>query len=115
MDAEQLLRQLGVPGRLKGFRYAVQMIERIADDHDAAYLLTKRLYPETGKSFHVTGSSVERDVRTLVQACWSRGDREFLDTVAGRQLAQKPTNSEFLDMTGAYLRRKRKEKDGLRG
>lgn len=105
MDAEQLLRHLGVSGRLKGFRYTVYMMERVAEEPTAVFLITKCLYSETARYFQVSVSAVERDLRTLVRACWDQGDRAFLEAVAGAHIPQRPTNSEFLDMTAAFLRR----------
>lgn len=104
MNAEQLLRRLGVSGKLRGFYYTIYMIERVAKDPMAVLLITKCLYPETAKQFRVSMYSVERNLRTLVHFCWYQGDRAFLEAVAGRYIPQKPTNSEFLDMTAAYLR-----------
>lgn len=107
MDAERLLRKLGASGRLKGFRYAAYMMERIAEDSTAIYLITKTLYPETAKHFRGSICSVERGLRTVISVCWRQGDRDFMETVAGRPLREIPTNSEFLDMTADYLRRQR--------
>ena len=98
MDAEQLLRGLGASGNLKGFAYALYMIEQVRSD-------PKRLYPETAKHFNVTAEAVERNLRTVIRACWNRPNRELLEKVAGTHLHRQPTNGEFVDMTAAYLRR----------
>lgn len=105
MDAEQLLRSLGATGNLKGFAYALYMIEQVRNDPQAGTLITKRLYPETANHFNVTAETVERNLRTVIRACWNQPDREMLEKVAGTHLHRKPTNSEFVDMTAAYLRR----------
>lgn len=108
MDAELLLRRLGISGRLRGFRYATYMIERVAGDPEAVALITKRLYPETAARFHTSKGNVERNMRTLVQFCWHRGDRKLMDEMAGMHLSLRPTNSEFLDVAASYLRRQGK-------
>ena len=72
LDAERLLRLLGVSGKLTGFRYAVYM--------------------------------VERNLRTLIQSCWNYPDHSFLNLIAGAELRQPPTNSQFIDILAAYLR-----------
>ena len=43
LDAERLLRLLGVTGKLSGFRYAVYMVEQVRDQPDNVLLITKRL------------------------------------------------------------------------
>lgn len=105
MNAEELLRSLGVTGNLKGFRYAVHMIELTVQDPSLVTGLSKSLYPDTAKRFHVTPASVERNLRTVVKICWNRGDRELFSKVAGMRLTYQPTNGMFLDMAANYLRR----------
>ena len=83
LDAERLLRLLGVTGKLSGFRYAVYMVEQVRDQPDNVLLITKRLYK---------------------QSCWNQLDHDFLNVIAGTQLRQPPTNSQFIDMMAAYLR-----------
>lgn len=107
MNAEELLRNLGVAGNLKGFRYAVHMIELVEKDPSLVTSLTKSLYPDTAKYFRVTAASVERNMRTIVKVCWNRGDRDLLAKVAGVRLTYPPTNGMFLDMTANYLRRQK--------
>lgn len=105
MDTEQLLRNLGATGNYKGFYYAIYMIEQVNKDPIATTLITKQLYPATAKHFDTSTRAVERNLRTLVRTCWQRSERELWSAVAGSHLSRKPTNSEFLDMTAAYLRR----------
>ncbi|MCX4374148.1 MAG: sporulation initiation factor Spo0A C-terminal domain-containing protein [Dysosmobacter sp.] len=105
MNTEQLLRNLGATGNLKGFRYAVHMIELAEQDPTAVTKVTKYLYPETARHFNVSPSVVERNLRTVIHICWSRGNREFFDEVAGTRLTYQPTNGMFLDMAAAFLRR----------
>ena len=63
------------------------------------------LYQEMARKFHISPSSVERDLRTLIRSCWEEPDRSFLEHVAGRALSKPPTNSEFIDMLAAFLRK----------
>lgn len=104
-NPEELLRALGVTGTLKGFSYAAHMIEQLGKDPANLALITKCLYPETAKYFGTSAQAVERGLRTLIAACWDRSPRALFNEVAGTTLKKKPTNSEFLDMTAAYLRR----------
>ena len=104
LDAERLLRGLGVTRKLIGFRCAAYMIERIAKDPDQLQLITKRLYRETAKEFGISPASVERNLRTLIRACWDRADHSFLNHIAGAAMQAPPTNCEFLDMLAGHLR-----------
>lgn len=104
LNAERLLRCLGVSGKLSGFPYAAYMIEQVKEDPERIRLITKRLYRETARKFDVSPESVERDLRTLIRSCWKRTDHSFLEHIAGTTLHRPPTNSEFIDMLAAFLR-----------
>ena len=104
LNAERLLRLLGVTGKLTGFYYAVYMIEQVQNQPENMVLLTKRLYVQTAKHFSTTPNCVERNLRTLVQSCWAVSNHNLLNLIAGAELKQAPTNSQFIDMMAAYLR-----------
>lgn len=109
MDAEQLLRRLGVTGNLKGFYSAVYMIERIRYEPTAGMRITRNLYPETARHFQTTPGAVERNMRFLIRVCWNRPDHDFLEEMAGTRLYEYPKTREFLDMAAAYLRRQQQD------
>ena len=105
LSTERVLRALGITGKLLGFQYTIYMIEQVMERQNGVLLITQNLYPETAKHFGVTTSSVERALRTLIHVCWERTDHSFLEHMAGTPLSRVPTNSEFLDMVAAYLKR----------
>ena len=98
ITADRLLRSIGASGRYTGFDYAVYMIEQVVDSQESIRLITKRLYPETARHFGVKPHSVEHALRTLISACWTHGDRDALNEIAGRPLIQAPSNADFIDM-----------------
>lgn len=105
LDAERLLRLLGVSGKLSGFYFAVYMLEQVQKKPEYVLLITKRLYRQTAQHFNTTTSCVERNLRTLVQACWRQPDHSMLDQIAGCPLSPPPTNTQFIDMLASYLRK----------
>lgn len=105
LDAERLLRLLGVSGELSGFHFAVYMLEQVQEKPEYVLLITKRLYRQTAQYFHTTTNCVERNLQTLVQACWRQPDHSLLERIAGHPLSQPPTNAQFIDMMAAFLRK----------
>lgn len=105
LDSDRLLRLLGVSVKLSGFYYAVYMLEQVQHKPDHVLLITKRLYKQTAQHFETTSGCVERNLRTLVRACWRQPDHTLLDQIAGRPLRKPPTNMQFLGMLSAYLRK----------
>ena len=79
------------------------MIEQVVDSQESIRLIAKRLYPETARHFGVKPHSVEYALWTLISACWTHGDRDALNEIAGRPLIQAPSNAEFIDMMAAYI------------
>lgn len=99
------LRRLCIPGRLRGFAYLTYMLGRTVPDQDQLRLITKNLYPDTGRRFGVSTGSVERNARTAIIGSWMRGGRSVLEDMACCPLEQRPTVSQFLDIVAAYIRR----------
>lgn len=96
---KSLLREVGIPAHIKGYRYAVAAIVILVGNPDAGDAITKELYPGVAEMCGTTASRVERAIRHGVEVAWSRGDLDVLkeyfgNTVSG--LRGKPTNSEFL-------------------
>ena len=51
-DVTTILKELGVPANLLGFKYARKAIELCIEDETAIEGVTKYLYPTIAKEFH---------------------------------------------------------------
>ena len=65
--------------------------------------VTKDIYPVIARKYKSTPSNVEHNIRTLVNLCWMN-HKDTLEEMAGCTMADKPTNSEFIDILVYYLR-----------
>lgn len=99
------LRRLGVSGHLRGSSYLAYMLGRAVPDPEQLRLITKNLYPDTGRHFGATTGSVERNVRSAVHSSWARGGRSVLEGMADATLEHCPTVSQFLHIVTSYIRR----------
>ena len=99
----RLIRQLGMTSKYKGYYYVAEAVMMSMELQDYPIKITKDIYPHLAKKFKSTPVNIEHDIRTLVNVCWE-GNRRLLDEIAGYQLEDKPTNSEFIDMLAYYLR-----------
>lgn len=104
-EIDMCLRQLGIPGTIKGHRYLTVAIGQVAVDPQRLDFITKELYPDIAKMFDSSRWRVERAIRTAIKRCWERGGRKELEKLAGFHLQRKPTNSEFIDLVASYFRR----------
>ena len=72
-----LLHSLGIGAKYRGFRYL---------------------------AYGIALSCVERDIRTAISVCWTRGNRDLLFSLSVHPVLTKPTNSEFFDILSSYIK-----------
>lgn len=108
-----MLRSIGVPAHIKGYRFLRDSILMVVADPALINAVTKVLYPDIAKEHNTTASRVERAIRHAIEVAWDRGDIEVLNFYFGstvHSLRGKPTNSEFIamlaDRVGMAQRRK---------
>ena len=106
-EVEWLLRSMGMSGKHAGFAYLIAMIAEVVREPDKLQLITRKLYPDMAVRFQVPSSRIERNVRTIINSYWGKGDHTRLDTIAGRRVVNRPTNSESIDLVASYIRRHR--------
>lgn len=99
------LRRLCLPGHLRGYHYLVYMLLQVIPDPGRIMLITKNLYPDTGRHFGISAAGVERSIRTSVSKCWNSEGRNVLEQMACRRLTKYPTSCEFIDIVADYIRR----------
>lgn len=99
------LRRLHISGHLRGSGYLAYMLARAVPDPGQLHLITKNLYPETGRRYGATIASVERSVRNAIHSGWEKGGGGVLEEMADAPLDRCPTVSEFLHIVSDYIRR----------
>ena len=109
LKIESLIRSLGIGATYRGYQYLNYGVRLCMNNEDYLLAISKLLYPQIAKEFHATSSSVERNIRTVVNICWNRGNRSFLQKIALHPLHDKPTSGEFFDILVGHLNRKENE------
>lgn len=104
MSAGEILRKLGILPNLGGYRYLEYGFRLVKEDPERMAYVTKELYPEIAKKYNTSWLGVEHAIRTAVTSCWLRGNREFLNELAGYPLREKPTASEFIAIVAEYMK-----------
>ena len=102
--SERLINELGINSTYYGYRflhYAILLAVR-----DSSYLLsiTTGLYPAIAEKYNTSVYSVERNIRTVVTACWEYGNRDLLKQISSYPLNLRPTTGEFIDIIVTYCR-----------
>lgn len=68
-----ILRELGIPAHIMGYRYLKDAIALSINDRDSVRAITKTIYPEVASHNHTTSSRVERAIRHAIEVAWARG------------------------------------------
>lgn len=105
MIVEDVIHALGVPRTYIGFRHLNHAILVAMENEDNLLSVTKRIYPVVAEKFQTNATCVERNLRTVIKVCWDRGNRQFLDQIAGYKIPQKPSTGEFISMLAVYMKR----------
>lgn len=104
-----ILNEIGVSSRLKGYKYLKYAIKMVSDDFSAINSITKLIYYNTAKEFKTTASRVERAIRNAIEICWCKGNFKTINLIFNIYLNEKkirPTNSEFITIIVEQLRKK---------
>ena len=103
-NIQKLIRSLGIGGTYRGYRYLVSAISLCMEDEDYLLGISKLLYPQIARAYDTSVSSVERDLRTVINVCWERGNRQLLEEISLYPLMNRPTTGEFLDILMHHLK-----------
>lgn len=101
-----MLRTLGIPAHILGYRYLREALKLILKDPSYMNSVTKRLYEDVAKAFNTTNSRVERAIRHTIEIGWMRADTDLLYKIFGYSIdinKGKPTNSEFLATVAEHI------------
>ena len=100
---KQTLRRLGITKPSKGY-YAVILAVKLAMEEPLrlSYIF-KEIYVDAAHSQRTSPFCIERNIRTLIEQIWQKGDHEYLDEVFKKPLEKKPTNTEFIAALANYL------------
>lgn len=101
---ERVVRQLGFTITYRGTPNLVDAVQLCYDEPRLLTAVTKEVYPQVARMSDSPWKNVERNLRTASDACWNRGNRAFLNEMAGYELKTKPTTGELINYIVGYLK-----------
>ena len=102
-----LLEQLGLARKEKGFERLSYAIAVTAQEFERAGSVTKLLYPDLAKHFQTTPEKIERSLRHLIEKSWEKGEKTRFEELFGyhRDNSEiRPTNSEYIAILADWIR-----------
>ncbi|WP_203248573.1 sporulation initiation factor Spo0A C-terminal domain-containing protein [Sporosarcina beigongshangi] len=112
-----IVRELGVPGHIKGSNYMKEAIELVHQEPSLLSRFTKDLYPHIAEKNNTTASRVERSIRHAIEVSWKRGSADSILEILGydiNEIRSKPTNSEYIHLVTEYIRKTFEQDRGKR-
>ena len=103
----ELLEQLGLARKEKGFERLSYAIAVTAQEFERAGSVTKLLYPDLAKHFQTTPEKIERSLRHLIEKFWEKGEKTRFEELFGyhRDNSEiRPTNSEYIAILADWIR-----------
>lgn len=94
-----LLIDLGVPTKLKGYLYLREAVELFSANPMQA--ITKELYTVVGGRCGATQIQVERALRTAIETAWLNGDRQVWRRYFSGN--NRPTNGTFISRLAQHI------------
>lgn len=104
-----LLHEMGMPAHFKGYQYLREAVLMTATGPEmAGGSLSKEIYPRLAAKYNATPGGVEAAIRNGLIACWEKGNREFMEQLAGMSQRVRegrfPTNSMIIAKLADRLR-----------
>ena len=106
-EIRELLEQLGLARKEKGFERLSYAIAVTAQEFERAGSVKKLLYPDLAKHFQTTPEKIERSLRHLIEKSWEKGEKTRFEELFGyhRDNSEiRPTNSEYIAILADWIR-----------
>lgn len=101
-----ILEKSGFNPRFIGFNYLIQAVILCYRDRELLICKTKVLYPRIAKLNKVTTASIERNIRTVINAAWAICEGNyFYHRLGCGSIAdnKRPTCGEIINLLTEYL------------
>lgn len=98
----KIIREFHITSKYKGYPLIIDAIDFYISKDGNYIKITKDLYPILSEKYNISTSSVERNIRTVVEACWAN-NKEAVQNIIGHKTIRCPSNSEFIDAIAYYI------------
>ncbi len=98
LEVTNIMNKIGIPVRLKGYKYLRTAIIEIMDKPELIESLSKALYPRIAEIYDTRPQRVQRAIRTAISVTWKKIQPEVIKDIFGYDISEKPTNWQFISM-----------------
>ena len=101
----ELIHNLGIRRTYTGYYHLATAVQLVVENEERLLYIHKWLYEEVASIHHTTSFCVERNIRTVKDHFWEKGNKAILSEIAGCQIEEKPSNSEFIDILSCHIKK----------
>lgn len=101
---KKMLRKCGITPNLQGYLFLLDAITMVNENRALLTAITRNLYQSIAEKYGSRSSLVERGMRHAIESGFRRSiGREYMETLFGDILQDKPTNTQFIAMVAERI------------
>ena len=93
-SAQLMLLRLGATPKLQGYHLCVEAVRHLVETQQNRYSHPRALYADLARISGKNPSAIERNIKTMVCACWNTGNRELIGKLC--YCTERPTSGTFI-------------------
>lgn len=94
------LDKIGLKNTYTGYYYLIEIINLIVNENIQASSFYKNIYPSVAVKFNKTSCTIERNIRILIDNCWTEDLKSILNC---KYMYKKPTCCQFINLIKNYI------------
>lgn len=98
------LNRMGIGHQYLGYNAAVVAISMVVEDESRLNCLKNNLLAPMSRQFNTPADNIVRNIRTIIARAWQT-NRPYLCKLAGYELQQPPSATEFIDIIATSILR----------
>lgn len=103
---KQIIRQFHITSKYKGYSLIIYAIKLYINMNSEYIKITKDIYPVLAREYQISIASVERNIRTVIEACW-KNDRKAVQDIIGYNINKCPSNADFIEAIAYFVTNKK--------
>lgn len=105
-QVQKFLSEEGVSLKYTGFDYVVMAVQLVMEKEERMRALEKEVYQKVADEYHVSRSSVEKNIRKIRDVLWIDRGGHFPTRVQGGRFRRAPYPGEMIELIALYLKKR---------
>lgn len=107
-DTKRLLKDAKISKSYKGYRYLLYAIQLVEEKEERLCNIREEVYQKIADIYQVNYQNVEKDIRTVRDHFWNNNGKQFLESITGSTIDDKPYPKELIEYFVEYLKEQKR-------